>query len=414
MAAVSPDRLIERALAEPGARRFPSAGPVDLLAVGKAASAMADAWLRQQPPPGRGLVIGTHRGTADLGGLEWRQGGHPVPTAASVAAGRDALALAAGVRPDRCLVVLLSGGASAVMAVPLGGLSLEDKRATVSALLAAGADIGQLNTVRKHLSAVKGGRLAAACAGTTWTLAVSDVVGDDPAVIGSGPTVPDPTTFADALDVIASFRIGARLPSAVRSHLEAGARGEVEESVKPGDPRLGRAEWRRVGGRHEAMEGAKREAEARGYHPLVVAEPVVGEARRAAVAHLAGLAAAIERCRRPACVISSGETTVKVTGGGRGGRNQEFVLAAVDGLAALGPHAFIASAGTDGIDGPTDAAGALADTGTLRRAAAAGLGDPADYLARNDSYHFFAPLGDLLVTGPTDTNVGDVQVVLLP
>jgi hydroxypyruvate reductase len=311
-------------------------------------------------------------------------------------------------------MVLLSGGASAAMAVPLDGLSIEDKQQTVSVLLGAGADIHALNTVRKHLSAVKGGRLAAACAGVVWTLAVSDVVGDDPAVIGSGPTVPDPTTFADALAVVEGLGVAARLPPAVLSMLEAGVRGQVEESVKPRDPRVVRAEWRMIGGRREAMAGARREAEARGYQALVIDQPVVGEARQAGSLHVQRLQVGLSQLPRPACVMSSGETIVKVSGEGRGGRNQEFALAAAVGLAAFPSGSVLASAGTDGIDGPTDAAGAIADTDTPRRAQAAGLGDPAAYLARNDSYHFFAPMGDLIITGPTDTNVGDVQVVLIP
>jgi len=414
MRAVSPDLLIARVLEEPAFRRVIDVQPVHLLAVGKAAAPMAGAWLRHRPAPRHGLVIGTHRGQAALGGLDWRQGGHPVPTDDSVAAAHDALALARRVGEEECLVVLLSGGASAAMAAPLDRLSIADKQRTVSALLAAGADIHALNTVRKHLSAVKGGRLAAACRGTTWTLAVSDVVGDDPAVIGSGPTVPDPSTFADARAVIATLGVEARLPSSVLAMLEAGASGELEESVKPGDPRVAHATWRMLGGRRDAMAGARREAEARGYHTVVVDEPVLGDAREAAAQHVRRIARVIGGLSRPTCIVSSGETTVKVTGTGRGGRNQEFILAAALLLSSLPAGTTLASAGTDGIDGPTDAAGAVADSDSLSRARAAGLAAAESYLARNDSYHFFAPLGDLLLTGPTDTNVGDVQVVLVP
>jgi hydroxypyruvate reductase len=313
-----------------------------------------------------------------------------------------------------CLVVLLSGGASAAMAAPLGDLSITDKQATVSALLSGGADITGLNTVRKHLSAVKGGRLAAACAGTTWTLAVSDVVGDDPAVIGSGPTVPDLTTFADARRVIETVGVASRLPSSVLSLLDAGLRGEIEESVKPGDARIARAEWRMIGGRRDAMAGAKEAAEALGYRVVVIDDPIIGDARRAGAAHVEWVRANLPRLARPACVVASGETTVKVTGDGIGGRNQELVLSAAMGLTELPLGSTVASAGTDGIDGPTNAAGAIADTTTLERARALSLPEPADYFARNDSYHFFAALDDLIITGPTDTNVGDIQVVLIP
>jgi glycerate-2-kinase len=414
MGAVSPDRLIGRALADPGLAREIARGPIHLLAVGKAAAPMADAWLRRVAAPKEGLVIGTHRGHSDLKSLRWRQGGHPIPNEQSVNAGREALAFARSLGDDECLVVLLSGGASAAMAAPLGDLSIADKQATVSALLSAGADITGLNTVRKHLSAIKGGRLAAACAGITWTLAVSDVVGDDPAVIGSGPTVPDVSTFADAQRVIERLDVASRLPPSVLAVIEAGLRGDVEESIKPGDPRVARAEWRMIGGRREAMAGAKEAAEKLGYQVLVVDDPVVGDARQAATSHIARLRASFSAVGRPACMVSSGETTVKVTGDGVGGRNQEFVLSAATGLVGFSPGVTVASAGTDGIDGPTDAAGAIADDRSLERARAAGLPEPADYFARNDSYRFFAGLDDLIVTGPTDTNVGDVQIVLIP
>jgi hydroxypyruvate reductase len=414
MGAVSPDRLIGRALADPELAREIAQRPVYLLAVGKAAAPMADAWLRRVAPPKDGLVIGTHRGKADLRSLRWRQGGHPIPNEQSVSAGREALDFARSLGEHDCLVVLLSGGASAAMAAPLGALSIADKQATVSALLAAGADITGLNTVRKHLSAIKGGRLAAACAGTTWTLAVSDVVGDDPAVIGSGPTVPDVSTFADAQRVLETLGVASRLPPSVRAVIEAGLRGEVEESVKPGDPRVARAEWRMIGGRREAMAGAKEAAEQLGYRVLIMDEPVVGDARRAGRSHIEQLPNSLSLVGRPACIVSSGETTVKVTGNGIGGRNQEFVLSAATGLTGFPSGVTVASAGTDGIDGPTNAAGAIADDRSIERARAAGLPEAADYFARNDSYHFFAALDDLIVTGPTDTNVGDLQVVLIP
>ena len=375
---------------------------------------MAAAWIRHIAIPKEGLVVGTHRGNADLRSLRWLQGGHPIPNEQSVRAGREALMFARSLGANDCLVVLLSGGASAAMAAPLGGLSITDKQATVSALLSGGADITGLNTVRKHLSAIKGGRLAAACPGTTWTLAVSDVVGDDPAVIGSGPTVPDLTTFADAQRVVDQVGVASRLPSSVLALLAAGLRGEIEESVKPGDARVARAEWRMIGGRRDAMAGAKEAAEAQGYRVVVIDDPIVGDARRAGAAHVEWVRANLPRLARPACVVASGETTVKVTGDGIGGRNQELVLSAALSLAGLPLGSTVASAGTDGIDGPTDAAGAIADTATLERARTSGLPEPADYFARNDSYHFFAALDDLIITGPTDTNVGDLQIVLIP
>jgi hydroxypyruvate reductase len=318
------------------------------------------------------------------------------------------------VAPNECLVVLLSGGASAVMALPVGELTIADKQMAVSVLLKAGADIATLNTVRKHLSGIKGGRLAATCPAAVLTLAISDVIDDDPGVIGSGPTVADITTFADARRVVEELGVTDRVPRSVMSVIDAGARGEIEESIKPGDPRLALTQWRMLGGRLDAMAGARKAAETLGYETLEIEDAVVGEARQAAQRYLGRLAFMRQQVQGPVCVISSGETTVKVVGDGRGGRNQEFVLAAAAALSDLPVGSTIASVGTDGIDGPTDAAGAVADSWTLSRAAEARLPDPTTYLARNDSYRFFQRLGDLIVMGPTDTNVGDVQVALIP
>jgi hydroxypyruvate reductase len=414
IAAVSPRVLVARALGMPAIRQFVIGRPFHLLAVGKAAAPMASAWLQHGLRPEHGLVVGTVRGRAALDSLVWREGGHPIPDERSVAAAQEAMTLGQSVAAAECLVVLLSGGASALMALPLGHLTISDKQTAVSALLKAGADITALNTVRKHLSRVKGGRLAAACQGSTLTLAISDVVGDDPGVIGSGPTVADSTTFADAQQAIDTLDVAARLPESVRSAIEAGARGDLEESIKPGDPRLRRSEWHMLGGRRHAMAGAKEAADALGYKTMVIEEPVIGEASDSARGHVQRLRALGQSMSGRVCVISSGETTVKVTGEGVGGRNQEFILAAATALSDLPPGSTIASVGTDGVDGPTDAAGALADSWTLTRAAEVGLADPATYVARNDSYRFFERLGDLIITGPTDTNVGDLQVALIP
>jgi hydroxypyruvate reductase len=300
-----------------------------------------------------------------------------------------------------------------MMAAPAAGVSLADKQQTTARLLRAGADIQALNTVRKHLSAIKGGWLAAAARGLTRTLAVSDVVGDDLSVIASGPTVPDASTFAEALDVLRRFGGPEGYPSSVVARLAAGTRGEVAETPKPGDERLSRASASVIGSRRNAMDGAAAEAQSRGYTILRIDEPVVGEARTAALSHLRTVRARARGIARPACIVSSGETTVRVAGHGTGGRNQEFALAAADALASVGAPAALGSAGTDGIDGPTDAAGAIADTTTLDRARAAGLRDPVHYLDDNDAYAFFAALGDLILTGPTGTNVGDLQVILV-
>jgi glycerate 2-kinase len=335
-----------------------------------------------------------------------------VPGAESERAGRRALALAETMNAGESLLLLLSGGGSAIMAVPAEGITLDDKRRTTDRLLQAGAEIHALNTVRKHISAVKGGALAAAASGEFRTLAISDVVGDDLSVIASGPGVPDASRFEDAVAVLQRFGGLDAYPPAVAARLMAGVRGDVRETPKPGDARLARATARVIGGRGDAMDGAAREAAARGYEVLRWDEPIVGEARAASLSHLRAVVARANDRRRPACVISSGETTVRVTGHGKGGRNQEFALAAAIPAASLGVPIAIVSAGTDGIDGPTDAAGALVDSSTLARARAAGLGSPDAFLANNDAYAFFQPLGDLLITGPTDTNVGDLQVVL--
>jgi hydroxypyruvate reductase len=359
----------------------------------------------------RGLVVSPEAAIVP-DGFESIVGDHPIPTAASERAGRQALALAESVGPDDTLLVLLSGGASALMAVPADDVTLDDKRATTDRLLRAGADIYALNTVRKHLSAIKGGQLAARARGVCRALAMSDVVGDDLSVIGSGPTVADASTFGDALDVVRRFGGEATYPPAAIARLRRGAAGEIADTPKPGDPRLARADTRVIGSRRDAMRGAEREGAALGYAVMRIDDPVVGEARMTAGVHLGAALAQAADLPRPVCIVSSGETTVRVTGAGKGGRNQEFALAAAGPLARAGATAVLASVGTDGIDGPTDAAGAIVDHTTLRRAEASGLALDR-FLSDNNAYAFFDALGDLIHTGPTGTNVGDLQVILL-
>jgi glycerate 2-kinase len=339
-------------------------------------------------------------------------GGHPLPTEGSEEAGRRAIALAESTTPDDTLLVLISGGASALMALPADGVTLDDKRATTQQLLRAGADIHALNTVRKHLSAIKGGWLAARARAACVALIVSDVVGDDVSVIASGPTVADASTFEDALALVRRFGGEDAYPAAVVARLRRGAAGSLPETPKPGDARLAASTTTVIGSRRDAMTGASAEAASLGYHVVRVDDPVVGEARTTAVAHLRAVTARASGAGRPACIVSSGETTVHVAGHGRGGRNQEFALAAAAPLAQTGGAALIASVGTDGIDGPTDAAGAIADATTLDRARAAGQ-SPDRALSDNNAYAFFDALGDLIHTGPTGTNVGDLQVILL-
>jgi glycerate 2-kinase len=395
-------RLVQQALASPDiVVLLHGALAVDVVAIGKAAAPMAVAFSATAPVPIRTtMTVGV------------RDAGHPVPDQRSVAAANNALDIASAASGADLMVVLLSGGASALMALPAEGLTLDDKQRTVRLLLAAGADITELNTVRKHLSGIKGGRLAAACAGTTLTLAVSDVVGDDLSVIGSGPTSPDPSTWHMALDVL--DRRGGRetYPAAAVRVLERGAASHLADTPKAGDARLTRSRARVIGGRMDAVNGARQAARSLGYHVHVMSEPVVGTARDVAPKHAAAVAGLVQTLPRPACVLSAGETTVHVTGGGMGGRNQEFALAMAGPFAAMNAAVAAASVGTDGIDGPTDAAGAIVDRTTLARAAAAGI-EPDVYLNDNNSYMFFQTLNDLIRIGPTDTNVGDLQVVLV-
>jgi glycerate 2-kinase len=358
-----------------------------------------------------GIVIGTHLPIELPKMLEWIPSSHPLPDERSVAAGRRALDVARRTGSDETLVVLLSGGASALMAVPAAELTLEDKRTAVNALLKGGADITQLNTIRKHLSAVKGGRLAAAATGPTVCLAISDVVGDDLSVIGSGPTVPDPSTYQDAWTCVERLGVASLLTDSATQYLRAGIEGRLDETPKAGDVRLQSSVTRVIGGRFNAMHGAAETVRSLGFDVIVSEEPIVGEARRMGPVFFEKALALVSGRSRPVAVIASGETTVRVVGKGRGGRNQEMALSVARRLASEPAGVAMGSLGTDGIDGPTDAAGAFVDTTTLARAEQRAL-DPDEFLNDNNAYAFFERLGDLLITGPSTTNVGDLQVVL--
>ena len=383
-----------------------------VIAVGKAAPFMADVFAAIAGDRIReGIVIGTHLPIALPASVEWIPSSHPLPDERSVAAGRRALDVAQRTTADDTLVVLLSGGASALMAVPAGNLTLEDKRTAVNALLKAGADITALNTIRKHLSAVKGGRLAAAASGPTVCLAISDVVGDDLSVIGSGPTVPDPSTYDDAWNVIQRFGVEALLSEAAKAYLRAGLEGAIPETPKPGDPRVERSVTRVIGGRFNAMRGAAEAARSLGYDVILFDDPVVGDARTMGPVVLERAKTLAAARKGPVAVIASGETTVKVVGSGTGGRNQEIALSVATALVRETAEMAVGSVGTDGIDGPTDAAGAYADTTTIARARERAL-DAEAYLADNNAYAFFQTLGDLIITGPSTTNVGDLQIIL--
>jgi glycerate 2-kinase len=413
LASADAGRLVVRAFDRLSLHQQLASTPVHLVAAGKAAAPMTGAFFACCRAPVRvAVAIGSH-GQGDLPeGVEWHASGHPTPDARSVAAGERALAVARAVPAGDRLVVLLSGGASALMACPAGGLTLDDKQHTAQALMDGGADITALNTVRKHLSSIKGGRLAAACAGSVMTLAISDVVGDDLSVIGSGPGVPDRTTFADALACLRTHGGLGLYRRAVVTHLERGAAGAWADTPAPGDPALARAEARLIGSAADAVEGARAQAAALGYRAVVRDTSVTGEAREAARSWLAAARRSAVTSTGPLCLISAGETTVHVTGTGRGGRNQEFALALARAIGEWPTPVVAASVGTDGIDGPTDAAGALVDSSTIARAEAAGVGDPDFYLRNNDAYAFFHAIGDLVITGRTGTNVGDLQVLL--
>ncbi len=389
-----------------------SGSALHVVAVGKAAAGMFEAFAAAPPLPiARAVVIGPSRPAGWSGTAAFVEAGHPFANQGSVTGARLALEIAADVPADGYLVCLLSGGASALMAAPIPGLTLEAKQRAVAHVMTGGADITALNALRKHLSRVKGGRLAAGCRGAVVTYAISDVIGDDLSVIGSGPCVPDWSTWDDAAQAVRRFGGWEGLGPDVQSFIEAGLRGDVAETLKADAPGVARVTAEVIGGRRQAMEGAARAAASHGYTPLVVDPAVQGEARTAALAWWRSAVSAAAGAGRAMALISSGETTVRVRGGGRGGRNQEFALALVSEVAGRGDVTVVASVGTDGIDGPTDAAGAMIDAGTVSRASAHGL-DAAASLAANDSYAYFAATGDLVRMGATGTNVGDLQLLL--
>ena len=417
LAAVDAEAAVRAAVTRRGSslaiagRALPDAARLVVAAAGKAAAAMA-AGLEAAAGPRIAAGIAVTKDGHGAGPARCRvlEAGHPVPDARGEAAARELLALAAATRPDDVLVVLLSGGASALLACPLPGLSLAELADATRVLLACGAEIAELNAVRKHLVELAGGRLAcAARAGRIEVLVVSDVLGDRLDVIGSGPCAPDPTTFADALAAIDRHGARAALPAGVRAHLEAGARGERRESPKPGDAAFARVRSTLIASLRDALAAARAAAAARGLRPVLVGDALQGEAREVG-RRFAALARAVRR-EQPTCLLAGGETTVTLRGAGRGGRSQELALAAALELAGVQDVALLA-AGTDGSDGPTDAAGAFADGGTAARGAAVGA-DAQAALAGNASYDFFAAEGGLLRTGPTRTNVMDLVLLRL-
>jgi len=340
---------------------------------------------------------------------------HPVPDERGVQGTEEILSLVETAGTRDLIICLISGGGSALLIAPAGDISLEDKQNATKLLLACGATIHEFNTVRKHLSRAKGGRLAQmAYPATVTSLILSDVVGDDLDVIASGPTVPDSSTFHDAEQILKDYGIWDQLAPAVRNHLEKGTSGQIEDTPNSNDVVFQQCSQVLVGTNLQALKAAGQEARKLGYRPLILSSKVEGEAREVARFYTAiakEVLSSENPLKPPACVLAGGETTVTLTGEGRGGRNQEFALAAALTIAGL-DNVVVLSGGTDGTDGPTDAAGAIADGTTVTRALEKGL-DPKDFLRRNDSYSFFQHLEDLLMTGPTRTNVMDIYMMLL-
>jgi hydroxypyruvate reductase len=362
-----------------------------------------------------GLVVVKDGHVGPTRRVELAEASHPVPDQRGVAAGSRLTELLQKADKRTLVFCLLSGGGSALMVAPAPGISLADKQLTTRLFLACGAEIGQINAARKHLSLLKGGGLARlAHPARVVSLIVSDVVGDRLDVIASGPTVADSGTWQEVGQIVGSYGLWDRLPPAVAARLRSGLAGELAETPKPGDPMLAGVSNLVVAGNRQALLAAARRADQLGYRPLILSSTVEGETREVARVHAAMAREVVQSGHPlppPCCLISGGETTVNLGDDfGLGGRNQEFALAAAWELEGL-EGVLVLSAGTDGSDGPTDAAGAQADGQTMARARALGL-EAKDYLARHDAYNFFAPLGDLLITGPTRTNVMDLRLVL--
>jgi len=362
-----------------------------------------------------GLINVKYDHITQLRQVKLNEAGHPLPDKNGQHGAGIILNIVNHAGINDLVLCLISGGGSALLPLPASGLTLKDKQDTMKVLLSCGASIHEINAIRKHTSSVKGGRLAkAAHPATLVSLILSDVVGDDLDVIASGPTVPDPTSFSDCMKIFHQYNIMESLPETVLNYIKAGVAGSVPETPKTGDPAFERTQNLIIGSNIEAIVTAKQKAESIGYNTLVLSSMIEGETRH--VAHVHGaIAREIIKTGNPlpppACIISGGETTVSITGKGLGGRNQEFALASAMDIAGI-KNVVVLCAGTDGTDGPTDAAGAIADTDTLMRAEAMGL-DPLHFLSNNDAYHFFEKLGDLFITGPTNTNVMDMRIVLV-
>lgn len=361
-----------------------------------------------------GLVIVKYGHAVPTKRIAVAEAGHPVPDRAGLTAARRLRALAASLSARDLLIVLLSGGASSLMPAPVPGLTLADKQRVTRQLLRSGASIGEINTVRKHLSNLKGGRLAESTRAAVLTLILSDVIGDDLSAIASGPTAPDPTTYGEAIACLKRYRLWSSVPQPVRSHLERGRRGLFAETPKPRSRLFRRVHHQIIGNGQQALTALTRAAREAGLRTVLHAVALTGEARSAGI-RFGRLAQDIHSGRnpvaRPCCIVAGGETTVTVRGGGQGGRAQEFAVAAATAIAGL-PHVWVAAIGTDGTDGPTDVAGALVSGETVARAQRLGV-DLDEALARNDTYRALKALRAHIKTGPTGTNVNDLYLLFV-
>ncbi len=392
----------------------PPKGRTLVVGAGKAAASMARAVELAWPStaPIDGLVVTRYAHGLDTSHIKVIEAGHPVPDSAGELAASEILNRVSELGPDDLLITLISGGGSSLLSLPVESVSMADLKKVTSSLLRSGAPITEMNIVRKHLSRIQGGRLAAACKAPVLTLIISDVTGDDPSAIASGPTCADPSTYQDALDVLARFNVDA--PHAVLAHLQAGNAGQIEETPKPGDTTVAHAENKVIATAHQCLQVAADFFRAAGITPVVLGDTVTGEASEVAKVYAAlvrEIRAHNQPFKPPVALISGGECTVTVRGNGRGGRCAEFLTSLAVELEGM-PNVYALAADTDGIDGTEDNAGALLFPDSATRAAQLGL-NAKTLLANNDGYSYFQALNDLLVTGPTRTNVNDYRVILV-
>lgn len=363
----------------------------------------------------QGLVVVKYDHVMPLKYIEIIEAGHPTPDIQGAMAAEKIVALLKETNEQDLIISCISGGGSALLTLPGQGLELEDKQRVTEALLRAGADINEINTVRKHISGIKGGRLAKLCErSTVINLMISDVVGDDPGTIASGPFSIDPTTFEQARAVLERHGLLNKSQPRILDYIEKGCNGEIPETLKPGDPIFNNIHNKIIGSNITALYSGKEMALSLGYNSIILSSSITGDTSEAAAFHSAiarEIRSSGNPIAHPACVLSGGETTVRVTGGGKGGRNQQFALASLNAVSEI-PDCSILSAGSDGTDGPTDAAGSIIDTSSLIRAKSMGL-EPEDFLSESDSYNFFSKLGDLFKTGPTGVNVMDLRIILI-